>query len=181
MVSSVVMKPRMVAAILIRVVTAILALELFMALVGSAFTLYSTLKATQYNFSQQYLTQLFGATGYSLVYLACLVLAFIKADWLSGLVMPDGDLDVLQGDPFVWAAPALQIVGLVFLSTAAANLCPAFLSLKQHLDAPGDVPLDRNFWNTLWTIFVKALMGFLMFRNPKWITDQMRHFSKEAH
>jgi hypothetical protein len=111
---------------------------------------------------------------------AFLVLVYLKASAIARWVFPD-DVEIpLSGDPFLWALPALQIVGLFLLVDAAAAVMPAVGGLWSYLQSGQAAALDRLFWNSAWAIFVKTLVGFLLFKDPRWLVDRMRRNAIES-
>ena len=177
------MNPRQITASLIRVVVFIqfAPLVLNVANIGW-FAITYFLKP----FDQQYfLTQVVPNTFYLAANGTIYLLIFFNADKLARLMFPSEEAIILSGDPYSWALPALQITGLIFCVGAISALLPIIQTFREHLynssNGAVDRGLDRTFWNETWSAFIRLLVGFLIFRNPKWLVNTMRHFSQEAH
>ncbi len=110
-----------------------------------------------------------------------LLLVYFPAWRISGWMFADDEPVAWSGDPFELALPALQITGLVFLTKALAGLVPVIHTFYQQQLGPAVTALDPQFWDDAWSVCLYLLLGFLFFRNPRWLVDRMRRFSKESH
>jgi hypothetical protein len=105
-------------------------------------------------------------------------LFFLGAGRLSRLLFEEDDAVALEGDPYTWAIPALQIVGLVYFLGGIIGLFPVIQSFREHLEASDALIADKVYWKDIWSVFVRLLAGFLLFRNPRWLATKMRRFGK---
>jgi hypothetical protein len=105
-------------------------------------------------------------------------LLFFGAGKISRVLFRDDDVVALEGDPYSWAIPALQIAGLVYLMGGIIGLFPVIQSFREHLEANDAIVTDKTYWKEIWSVFVQLLIGFLLFRNPRWLASKMKRFGK---
>ena len=110
---------------------------------------------------------------YVMVNSAVLLLLYFQAGRIAGWMFAEDEPIVWSGDPYELALPALQIIGLVFLSEA---LLGAF-SVVQSYSAPSAAAAPGD-GTQVWSFFAHALLGSLFLRNPRWLVGRMRRFSK---
>lgn len=106
------------------------------------------------------------------------MLLFFGAGKISRAIFEEDNVVVMEGDPFSWAIPALQIVGLIYLIRGTIGLFPVIQSFREHLEANDAIVTDKTYWKEIWSVFVQLLIGFLLFRNPRWLASKMRRFGK---
>src|SRR6185369_14415119 len=118
---------------------------------------------------------------YVLVNGGVLILVYFHAWRISGWIFGDDEPIAWSGDPYALALPALQITGLVFLTKGIVGLLPVLQTLYSHQGMSSATAYDPQFWDDSWSVLLHLLLGFLIFRYPRWLVDRMRRFSKEAH
>jgi hypothetical protein len=173
------MNSRLLATSLIKVVTFALFLPYLFNLwnVIWYFASYSLKPTDQQQFTKELLIQL----GNLILDWALYIVVFLNAAKLSKIMFREDEALVLDGDPYSWALPALQICGLVYLVGAAIGIFPLIQAFREHLGIPDAFANDKSFWKDTWTVFIRLLMGFLLFRNPKWLVKKMQSYSLTDH
>ena len=114
---------------------------------------------------------------YVIVNGAVLLLLYFQASRIAGWMFAEDEPTAWSGDPYELALPALQITGLVFLSDALLGV----FSIAQDYGSPAAADPNGGFGAQVWGVVVHASLGLLFFRNPRWLVQMMKHFSKEAH
>lgn len=170
------MNSRLLGASLIKVVAFILVIP-FILNIGSLGWLALTYLFKPFD-KQYFLGEFLPGLWISTATVGFYGLLFFGAGKISRLLFKEDDVVILDGDPYSWAIPALQIVGLVYLMGGTIGLFPVIQSFREHLEATDIVATDKNYWKDIWSVFVKLLIGFLLFRNPRWLASKMRRFGK---
>ena len=122
-----------------------------------------------------------GQVVYMFINSGVMLLIYFQANRIAGWMFVEDEPIVWSGDPFEFSLPALQITGLVFITMGLAGLPTILQTLYLHVQGDASVVFDPKYWENVWSVFLHLLLGFLFFRNPRWLVDRMRRFSMESH
>ena len=102
---------------------------------------------------------------------------FFGASKISKIIFEDAQVIVLEGDSTNWTVLALQITGLVLLVGGISSTFSVIQRTVEILQSSNTIAPDKKFWDDTWSVFVRLLIGFLVFRNPAWLARRMWRYA----
>jgi hypothetical protein len=163
---------RTLTSILLRTYMLIQLVKGLLHLAGAVYLLQSSFIDTKvWDASSRWYPEIEMASG--LAFIGASLWVYLRSDLIARWVFREDFEISFGGDPFQWALPALQIVGLVLLVDAVSLLFPTVMRFYQNFELA--LATDtKSFWTDVWTIAVKSVVGFLLFNDPRWLVDRMR-------